>query len=41
MLRGSEHVDNLLDCFVGAMVGGFKLAVWTVCKYPPAKPGAL
>jgi hypothetical protein len=27
-----EHVDNLLDGFVGAVVGGFKLAVWTVFK---------
>jgi len=32
MSRGSEHVDNLLDGFVGAVVGGFKLAVWTVFK---------
>ena len=30
--RGSEHVDNLLDGFVGAVVGGFKLAAWTVFK---------
>jgi hypothetical protein len=29
MSRGSEHVDNMLDGFVGAMVGDFKLAVWT------------
>ena len=32
MSRGSEHVDNMLDGFVGAMVGDFKLAVWTVFK---------
>jgi hypothetical protein len=32
MSRGSEHIDNLLDGFVGAVVGGFKLAVWTVFK---------
>ena len=32
MSRGSEHVDNLLDGFVGAVIGGFKLAVWTVFK---------
>ena len=32
MSRGSEHVDNLLDGFVGAVVGGFKLAVGTVFK---------
>ena len=32
MSRGSEHVDNLLDGFVGAVVGGFKLAVWTVVR---------
>jgi len=30
MSRGSEHVDNLLDGVVGAGVGGFDLAVWTV-----------
>ena len=27
MSRGSEHVDNLLDGVVGAVVGGFDLAV--------------
>ena len=32
MSRGSEHVDNLLDGLVGAVVGGFQLAVWTVFK---------
>jgi hypothetical protein len=32
MSRGSEDIDNLLDGFVGAVVGGFKLAVWTVFK---------
>jgi hypothetical protein len=30
MSRGNEHVDNLLDGVVGAVVGGFDLAVWTV-----------
>jgi hypothetical protein len=30
MSHGSEHVDNLLDGVVGAVVGGFDLAVWTV-----------
>ena len=30
MSRGSEHIDDLLDGFVGAVVGGFELAVWTV-----------
>ena len=30
MLRGSEHIDDFLDGFVGAVVGGFELAVWTV-----------
>ena len=32
MSRGSEHVDNLLDGFVSAVIGGFKLAVWKVFK---------
>jgi hypothetical protein len=32
MLRSSEHIDDLLDGFVSAVVGGFKLAVWTVFK---------
>lgn len=32
MSRGSEHIDNLLDGFVSAVTGGFKLAVWTVFK---------
>ena len=30
MSHGSEHVDNLLDGVVGAVGGGFDLAVWTV-----------
>jgi hypothetical protein len=25
-----EHIDNLLDGFVGAVVHGFELAIWTV-----------
>ena len=32
MSRGSEHVDNLLDGFVGAVVCGFELAIWTVVR---------
>ena len=32
MSRGSEHVDYVLDGFVGAVIGGFELAVWTVLK---------
>ena len=32
MSRSSEHINNLLDSFVGAVVGDFKLAVWTVFK---------
>ena len=30
MSCGSEYIDNLLDGFVGAVVCGFKLAIWTV-----------
>jgi hypothetical protein len=30
MSHDSEHVDNLLDGVVGAVVGGFDLAMWTV-----------
>ena len=30
--HAAEHMDNFLDGFVGAVVGGFKLAVWTVFK---------
>jgi hypothetical protein len=30
MLRGSEYIDNFLDGFVGAVVRGFELAIWTV-----------
>ena len=30
MSRGSEHIDNLLDGFVGAVVRGFEPAIWTV-----------
>jgi len=30
MSGGSEHIDNVLDGVVGAVVGGFELAVWTV-----------
>ena len=32
MSCGGEYIDNLLDGFVGAVVGGFKLAVGTVFK---------
>ena len=32
MSRGSEHVDNLLHGFVGAVVCGFELAIWTVVR---------
>jgi hypothetical protein len=32
MSRGSEHVGNFSDGFVGAVVGYFKPAVWTVFK---------
>ena len=36
MSRGSEHIDNLLDGFVGAVVRGFEPAIWTVegVKHP-------
>src|SRR5437016_13595059 len=27
---GGEHIDDVLDCFVGAVVGEFELAVWAV-----------
>ena len=27
---GGEYIDNLLDGFVGAVVCGFELAIWTV-----------
>ncbi len=30
MLRGSEHIDDFLDGFVGAVVGESELAVWAV-----------
>ena len=30
MSRGSEQIDDVLDGLVGAVVGGFELAVWTV-----------
>ena len=30
MSRGNEHIDNLLDGFVGAVVSGFELAIGTV-----------
>ena len=32
MSRGSEHVDNLLDGFVGAVIGGFESAVWAMLR---------
>jgi hypothetical protein len=30
MSRSSEHIDNLLNGFVSAVVGGFELTVWRV-----------
>ena len=27
-----EYIDNLLDGFVGAVVCGFELAIWTVVR---------
>ena len=27
---GGEHIDDMLDCFVGAVVGQFELTVWAV-----------
>ncbi len=42
MSRGSEHIDDLLDGFVGAVVGGFQPAVWAVVEAAvgerPAEP---
>ena len=32
MSCGGEYIDNLLDGFVGAMVCGFELAIWTVVR---------
>ena len=32
MSRGGEQIDNVLDGFVGAVVGGFELAVWAVLR---------
>ena len=41
MSRGSEHVDNLLDGFVGAVVSNFKLAVGTVFQVGPVVEAAI
>ena len=41
MSGGSEHIDNLLDCLVGAVVGGFELAVWTVVGAGPVVEAAV
>ncbi len=30
MSRGSEQIDDVLNGFVGAVVGGFEPAVWAV-----------
>ena len=35
MLRGREHIDNVLDGFVGAVVCGFEPTVWTVVGVGP------
>ena len=32
MSCGGEYIDNLLDGFVGAVVCGFELAIWTVVR---------
>src|SRR6266446_5366735 len=35
LLRGREHIDNVLDGFVGAVVCGFEPTVWTVVGVGP------
>ena len=32
MSCGGEYIDNLLDGFIGAVVCGFELAIWTVVR---------
>src|SRR6478672_8174706 len=32
MSCGGEYIENLLDGFVGAVVCGFELAIWTVVR---------
>ena len=32
MSCGGEYINNLLDGFVGAVVCGFELAIWTVVR---------
>jgi hypothetical protein len=39
--RGGEQIDDVLDGFVGAVVGGFKLAVWAILRVRTAVEAAV
>src|ERR1700751_5481536 len=39
--RGGEQVDDVLDGFVGAVVGGFKSAVWAILRVRTAVEAAV
>ena len=39
--RGGEQIDDVLDGFVGAVVGGFKSAVWAILSVRTAVEAAV
>src|ERR1700740_2163287 len=39
--RGGEQIDDVLDGFVGAVVGGFKSAVWAILRVRTAVEAAV
>ena len=39
--RGGEQIDDVLDGFVGAVVGGFKSTVWAILRVRTAVEAAV